>query len=136
MTNKKLRILIAESQNSESLMVERLLNRLGYHRIATASTLDEARLLGRCTEYPFDVLIISGLLIVSEQFDDSSLAGISLNGLIYQSLYLPQPLVPFAAEGVAMRLPGHLDLAELDAFMALVDPMSVHHQQRQVAIQL
>lgn len=134
MANKQLRILIADSRHTQSLLVERLLNRLGYHRIATASSLDEARILGRCTGRPFNVLIISGRLIVSEPLDGTALAGVSLNGLIYQSQYLPQGFDPLTVDGVATRLTGPLELAQLSAFMAQVDPQAASPRERSLAL--
>ncbi|HBN8606963.1 TPA: hypothetical protein L3744_005544 [Pseudomonas aeruginosa] len=53
---KTLRLLIAENCHAQSLLLERMLNRLGYHRIAIATSLSEACLLGHCTGHPFDVL--------------------------------------------------------------------------------
>lgn len=49
LVNKTLRLLIAENCHAQSLLLERMLNRLGYHRIAIATSLSEACLLGHCT---------------------------------------------------------------------------------------
>jgi len=134
MVNKHLRILIADSRHTQSLLVERLLNRLGYFRIATASSLDEARTLGRVTGNPFDVLIISARLIVSEPLDCMALVGVGLNGLIYQSQYLPVQYVPLAQQGVVKRHPGPLELEALSEFMALVDPHALPLRQPSLAL--
>ncbi|MFS2125139.1 chemotaxis protein CheY [Pseudomonas sp. Pseusp97] len=128
MANKTLRILIAENRHPQSLLVERMLNRMGYYRVATAASLDEARLLGRCTGRPFDVLIGSARLLNSERLDCTSLAGVYRNALVYQSQYLPADPAPLAAEGTVARLPGPLDASSLGAFMALIDPQALHRR--------
>lgn len=134
MANKTLRILIAENRHAQSLLVERMLNRLGYHRVATAASLDEARLLGRCTGRPFDVLIGSARLFNSEPLDCTSLAGVYHNALVYQSQYLPADPAPLAAEGTVARLPGPPDAASLGAFMTLIDPQALHRREYQPAL--
>ncbi|QRY77824.1 hypothetical protein JVX91_19765 [Pseudomonas sp. PDNC002] len=121
MANKQLRILIADRLHAESLQAERLLNQMGYYRIATATSLDEVRLLGRFTGRPFDVLIISGSLIANEPLDGTSLSGVSLNGLIYHCQYLPHHFNPLSASGTSMQLPGPLKYSEVRDFMLRVD---------------
>lgn len=135
MANKQLRILIADSRHCESLQVERLLNQLGYHRIATASSMDEVRLLGRFTGRPFDALIISGSLIANEPLDGMALTGVTLNGLIYHCQYLPQRFNPLSANEVAMRLPSVPKLAELESFMSQVDSQLVSHARPGLVLQ-
>lgn len=122
MTDKNLRILIAERCHTQSLLIERLLNLLGYHRIATAMSLSEAYLLGSCTGDPFDVLICSARLLSSEPLEPTSLAGVGRSALVYQSQELANELAPLATESTLARLPGTLDAASLGAFMTLIDP--------------
>ncbi|SDJ30379.1 hypothetical protein SAMN05216189_101524 [Pseudomonas delhiensis] len=134
MASKALRILIADSRHHQLLLVERLLNQLGYHRIATASSLEEAQILGRCG-HPFDVLIINGPLIASRSLDRMFLAGVCLNGLIYQGQFLPEQFVPLPPEGTCICLPGSLELPDLRAFMGRVDPQAARHIERRLALQ-
>lgn len=134
MANKTLRILIADSRHSQTLLMERMLNRLGYFRIATASTLAEARLLGRFRECPFDVMIANARLLTSEQLDCTSLAEVCLSALIYQSQYLPMVHTLLIAEGSLVRLQGALDVSSLDRFMALVDPSAMHRREQNLAV--
>lgn len=68
------------------------------------------------------MLFISARLIVSEPLDCMALAGVGLNGLIYQSQYLPVQYVPLAQQGAVKSQPGPLELEALSEFMARVDP--------------
>lgn len=125
LVNKTLRLLIAENCHAQSLLLERMLNRLSYHRIAIATSLSEACLLGPCTGHPFDVLICNARLLASEPLGDASLAGICHSALVYRSQHLPteRALLPVAA--TLARLPGALDAASLGAFMMLIDPRAL-----------
>ncbi|WP_327440573.1 chemotaxis protein CheY [Pseudomonas donghuensis] len=130
MANKILRILIADSQHSQTLLVERMLNRLGYYRIATASSLAEVRSLGHCPGYPFDILIGSAWLLFGGQTERDSQPGIYFNALIYQCHYVQPGSTLTAIEGTVARLPGALDATSLDMFMALIDPQAVHNPDK------
>jgi hypothetical protein len=124
MADKKLRILIAERCQTQSLVIERSLNRLGYYRIATADSLTEMHLLGSCTG-PFDVLICNAWLLrfSRELQEPTSLAGVCRSALMYQSQRFPGNLAPLAPEGTFASLPESLGVANLSAFMRLVDPL-------------
>lgn len=122
---KTLRLLIAENCHAQSLLLERMLNRLGYHRIAIATSLSEACLLGHCTGHPFDVLICNARLLASEPLGDASLAGICHSTLVYRSQHLPTERAPLPVAATLARLPGALDAASLGAFMMLIDPRAL-----------
>ena len=57
MTNKTLRILIADEHPSQRLQLERLLNGLGYYRIAPVECFDELQRLVHCALQPFNLLL-------------------------------------------------------------------------------
>lgn len=120
MANKHLRILITENLHREALWKEQMLNQLGYFRIAVASSLQEMRILGRCTSMPFDVMISSSRLLNTEPLQRGSTAGVYRNALFYDMKYLCTDPTLLAAPGTVVQLPGPLGIANLDAFMALV----------------
>lgn len=130
MVDKSLRILIANASHPQTLLVERMLNRLGYYRIATTYSLTEAEILGRCTGNPFDLMIVSGRLIVGESQGCPNLAGVCRNALIYLGQLLPAALPGVADGGTVARLLGALDVASLRMFMALIDPQLAAGTQR------
>lgn len=130
MANKTLRILIADSRHFQTLLVERMLNRLGYYRIATASSIEEACILGHCTGTPFDLLIASARLLPTEATDSARLSGVCLNGLVYQSQYLPESFMPLVTEGAVSHLQGALDSTSLAMFMALIDPQAAPYREQ------
>lgn len=69
MTNKALRILIADGQHFYRLKIERALNQLGYYRIAPIHRLDEVLSAVDFGDTPLDVLIINAALAHSVKFD-------------------------------------------------------------------
>lgn len=135
MANKALRILIADSRHSQTLLVERMLNRLGYYRIATASSLAEVHNLGHCSGYPIDILIGSAWLLSSGQTVRDSQPGIYHNALIYQCHDVQVGNTLSVTEGTVARLPFALDTTSLGMFMALIDPQAVHNFSARVGIE-
>lgn len=69
MTNKALRILIVDDRHEPLLHIEKLLNRLGYHRIAPINSFDELVLLTNDPQQPFDLLIVNKALAVPYGMD-------------------------------------------------------------------
>lgn len=59
MIHKSSRILIADEQHFFRLRIERVLNQLGYHRIAPVQSITELRRLVDYAYAPFDVLILN-----------------------------------------------------------------------------
>ncbi|WP_455825152.1 hypothetical protein [Pseudomonas graminis] len=57
MIDKHLRILIVDPLHAHVMQIEKMLNRMGYYCIATASSASEARRLSRAGIKPFDVLL-------------------------------------------------------------------------------
>ncbi|MED7666902.1 chemotaxis protein CheY [Pseudomonas moraviensis subsp. stanleyae] len=62
MSNKALRILIADPQHFHRMKIERLFNALGYYRVAPVQSLDELLTLVDYGCEPFDVLVINAEL--------------------------------------------------------------------------
>ena len=63
MPNKALTILIADEQHLQRLYIEKMLNRLGYHRIVPVQTFEEVQILTAIPAEPFDVLIVNAGLV-------------------------------------------------------------------------
>lgn len=62
MTNKALRILIADEQHFHRMKTERLFNQLGYYRVAPVQSLVEMLTLVEYGCEPFDLVVINALL--------------------------------------------------------------------------
>ncbi|PWY53224.1 chemotaxis protein CheY [Pseudomonas sp. RW409] len=69
MTNKALRILIADERHEQLLHIEKLLNRLDYYRIAPIRTFDELALLTSGPQPSFDLLIVNKALALPHGVD-------------------------------------------------------------------
>ncbi|WP_349976307.1 histidine kinase [Pseudomonas sp. WHRI 8519] len=125
MTNKTLRILIADEHPSQRLQLERLLNGLGYYRIAPVGSFDELQRLVQCALEPFNLLL--------GNFELASHAGVDLarfcrvstqiqHALLYHSRHLKVPSVPPSErQAVSVSLPQVPDNEALESFMALID---------------
>lgn len=64
MSNKALRILIADEQHFHRMKIERMLNQLGYFRIAPVHSIEELLTLVEYSSEPFDLVMISTSLTV------------------------------------------------------------------------
>ena len=64
MLNKALRILIADEQHFHRMHIERMLNQLGYFRIAAVHCVEELLTLVEYSSEPFDLVMISMSLTV------------------------------------------------------------------------
>jgi CheY-like chemotaxis protein len=62
LSNKSLRILIADEQHFNRLRIERWFNQLNYFRIAPVQNLDELLSLVEYGGEPFDLLVINAAL--------------------------------------------------------------------------
>ncbi len=63
MIDKHLRILIVDPLHAHVLQIEKMLNRMGYYCIATASSATQALRLSRAGRTPFDVLLAADHLL-------------------------------------------------------------------------
>jgi DNA-binding NarL/FixJ family response regulator len=59
MTQKTIRILIADQQHLRRLHIEKMLNQLGCHRIATLNSFEEVVAATLLPGTPFDLVIIN-----------------------------------------------------------------------------
>lgn len=92
MSNRALRILIADDQHFHRMQIERTLNQLNYYRIAPVHTLEELLSLVEYSCDPFDLLIINCTLATHSGFDllDFCLDNPQLgHALIYDSQRFP-----------------------------------------------
>lgn len=62
MSNKSLRILIADTQHFNRLRIERLFNLLGYFRVAPVQSLEELLRLVEYGSQPLDLVVVNGAL--------------------------------------------------------------------------
>ncbi|CAH0200790.1 MULTISPECIES: chemotaxis protein CheY [Pseudomonas] len=101
MSNKALRILIADPQHFHRMKIERLFNALGYYRVAPVQTLGELLTLVDYGCEPFDVLVINAELAAGSL----DLLGFLLdNPQVRHALIYNEPLAPLqAAAGFAQE---------------------------------
>jgi len=69
MSNRALRILIADDQHFRRMQIERALNQLNYYRVAPLHRLEELLTLVEYSCESFDLLIINANLAVRSDFD-------------------------------------------------------------------
>ncbi|MBV4487227.1 chemotaxis protein CheY [Pseudomonas sp. SWRI153] len=130
MTNKALRILIADPQHFHRMKIERLFNGLDYYRVAPVQDLAELLTLVDYGCEPFDVLLINAELaagaldLLSFLLDNPQVR----HALIYNEPMAPlQAVTGFAQENVQIShtpLPG---LQAVRQLMALVDAPDITH---------
>ncbi|MGX1187328.1 hypothetical protein AB7M29_005007 [Pseudomonas sp. F-14 TE3623] len=104
MTNKTLRILIADEQHFHRMKTERLFNQLDYYRVAPVQSLAEMLTLVEYGCEPFDLVVIN-----------ASLAGgtLDLPGFFLDNRQVRHALINASA------LP---DFASIQWLMTLIDP--------------
>ncbi|KXK67788.1 histidine kinase [Pseudomonas monteilii] len=130
MANKTLRILIADAHPCQRLQLERLLNGLGYYRIAPVESFEELQRLVLSALQPFHLLLGNIELASHVGVDLARFCRVSTqiqHALLYHSNQLQVPLVPQAErQAVSMSLPQVPDNEALEAFMAIIDsPLQV-----------
>ncbi|WMI98139.1 chemotaxis protein CheY [Pseudomonas chlororaphis subsp. aurantiaca] len=128
MTNKALRILIADECHEQLLHIEKLLNRLDYYRIAPIRTFDELALLTGGPQPSFDLLIVNKALALPHGIDMQQFCRTRpqiRNALFYDS---PEPsleLMPRSPERpVRACLADTPDADSLSVLMGIIDPPS------------
>lgn len=130
MANKTLRILIADTHPCQRLQLERLLNGLGYYRIAPVDSFEELQRLVQCALQPFHLLLGNIELASHAGVDLERFCRVSTqiqHALLYHSSQLKVPAVPQAErQAVSLSLPQVPDNEALESFMAIIDgPMLV-----------
>ncbi|MBR7197022.1 MULTISPECIES: chemotaxis protein CheY [Pseudomonas] len=132
MSNKALRILIADPQHFHRMKIERLFNALGYYRVAPVQTLGELLTLVDYGCEPFDVLVINSELaagsldLLSFLLDNPQVR----HALIYNEQSAPlQALAGFAQESAQISPTPLPNLQLIGQVMARVEA----HGERQAA---
>lgn len=125
MPDKSMRILIADEHPAQRLQLERMLNRLGYYRIAPVEDFDALQHLVQGALQPFQLLL--GNIELGRH------AGVELarfcrgcpqiqHVLLYHSQHLKVPSVPpTERRAVTVSLPKVPDNEALASFMAIID---------------
>ena len=125
MANKTLRILIADAHPCQRLQLERLLNGLGYYRIAPVDSFEELQRLVQCALQPFHLLLGNIELASHAGVDLARFCRVSTqiqHALLYHSSQLKVPAVPQAErQAVSLSLPQVPDNEALESFMAIID---------------
>lgn len=125
MINKSLRILIADEHPYQRLQLERLLNGLGYYRIAPVESFEELQRLVQSALQPFNLLVGNIELASHAGVDLARFCGVSTqiqHALLYHTPHLKVPSVPPSErQAVNVSLPQVPDNEALQTFMALID---------------
>ncbi|WP_089042178.1 chemotaxis protein CheY [Pseudomonas fluorescens] len=93
MSNKTLRFLIADGEHLQRVKIEKMLNQLGYYRIAPLSSFEEVQALTRSNGVMFDLLkfcrenpMIRHALIYDGQCAQRSVVPVSASQTLHLSL--------------------------------------------------
>ncbi|WP_150768271.1 response regulator [Pseudomonas fluorescens] len=125
MSNKSLRILIADEQHFNRLRIERGFNQLGYYGVAPVQNLEELLVLVEYASEPFDLLLVNAALagdqldLVAFCVDNRQLDRV----LIYDCQRARLPSIPTGEQPkVQVSRVALPDLAAIQRLMAQVDP--------------
>lgn len=125
MPNKSMRILIADEHPMQLLQLEKMLNGMGYFRIAPVESFEDLQRLVQSALQPFNLLV--------GNIDLASHVGVDLDrfcrvnpqiqhALLYESQHLKVPTIPSGQrEAVNVSLPKVPDNETLQGFMAIID---------------
>ena len=130
MPHKSLRILIADEHPSQRLQLEKMLNAMGYYRIAPVENFEDLQRLVQSALQPFNLLIGNIELASHVGVDLARFCRVSSqiqHALLYHSQRLKVPAVPQTErKAVSISLPKVPDSEALESFMAIIDlPMVV-----------
>ncbi|MBF8730908.1 MULTISPECIES: histidine kinase [Pseudomonas] len=125
MANKTMRILIADEHPCQRLQLEKMLNGLGYYRIAPVESFEDLQRLVQSALQPFNLLIGNIELASHAGVDLARFCRVSTqiqHALLYHSQHLKVPAVPQAQrQAVNISLPRVPDDEALQSFMAIID---------------
>lgn len=125
MPNKSMRILIADAHPEQRLQLERMLNGLGYYRIAPVESFDDLQRLVHSALEPFNLLVGNIELASHAGVDLARFCRVSTqiqHALLYHSPHLKVPSVPSTdRQAVSISLPRAPDSEALESFMAIID---------------
>jgi PleD family two-component response regulator len=125
LSNKSLRILIADEQHFHRLRIERWFNQLGYYGVAPVQRLEELLILVEYASKPFDLLVVNAALadgkldLLDFCLDNRQLERV----LIYDGEQARLPPIPACGQQKIQVSHALLpDLASIQRLMAFVDP--------------
>ncbi|WP_137807822.1 response regulator [Pseudomonas sp. G(2018)] len=125
MSNKSLRILIADEQHFHRLRIERWFNQLGYYGVAPVQSLEELLILVEYASEAFDLLVVNAALadgkldLLDFCLDNRQLERV----LIYDGEQARLPPIPACGQQKIQVSHALLpDLASIQRQMALVNP--------------
>ncbi|CAG8871190.1 hypothetical protein PS627_04348 [Pseudomonas fluorescens] len=125
MPNKSMRILIADEHPSQLLQLEKMLNSLGYYRIAPVECFEDLQRLVQGALQPFNLLIGNIDLATHCGVDLARFCRVSTqvqHALLYHSQHLKVPNVPASErQAVNISLPKVPDSQALESFMTIID---------------
>ncbi|MHC8318558.1 PleD family two-component system response regulator [Pseudomonas sp. LB3P31] len=125
MSNKALRILIADEQHFQRMRIERLFNQLNYYRVAPVHSLEELQTLVDYGCEPFDLVVINAsmageALDLLDFFRDNAQVR---HAFIYDAQHAKLPSIPACEQQKIQVSHSALpDLASIQRLMAQVDP--------------
>ncbi|TFB30618.1 response regulator [Pseudomonas sp. F01002] len=125
MSNKALRILIADELHFHRMKVERLFNQLDYYRIAPVHSLEELLTLVEYGCEPFDLVVVNASLAdrtlnLLDFFRDNHQVH---HALIYDGQQAQLPPIPACVQQTVKVSHATLpDLASIERLMEIVDP--------------
>ncbi|MCW2267333.1 histidine kinase [Pseudomonas sp. JUb96] len=140
MPNKSMRILIADEHPMQLMQLEKMLNGMGYYRIAPVECFEDLQRLVQSALQPFNLLL--------GNIDLANHVGVDLerfcrvnwqiqHALLYQSQHLKVPAIPNAQrQAVNISLPKVPDNETLQTFMGIIDAPRVLGQLPGVAERL
>ncbi|MCY1400661.1 hypothetical protein D9M71_157610 [compost metagenome] len=125
MPNKKMRILIADEHHAQVMQIEKMLNHLGYYRIAPVQSFEELLSITQSALDPFHLLIANTDLATHAGVDLTRFCGESpqiQHALLYETQYVMVPAVPASQrKSVSVCLPRLPDPEALHTFMDIID---------------
>jgi len=125
MSNKALRVLIADEQHFHRMKIERELNQMRYFRIAPVYQLEELLTLVEYGCEPFDLLIVNADFVGEAQFDLLAFCQDNQqlhHAFIYNGQRLQPPGNVARQQRVQLSRQSLPDWAALHRLMAWVDP--------------
>lgn len=125
LSNKTLRILIADEQHFYRMKIERLFNQLGFYRIAPVHSLEELLTLIEYASEPFDLVVINavmaaGALNLPDYLRDNRQVR---HAMIYNGQSVTLSPIPACVQQTVQISHAPLpDLSSIQRQMTLIDP--------------
>ncbi|MGB3126151.1 MAG: hypothetical protein WBB95_20260 [Pseudomonas sp.] len=117
MVDKNIRVLIIEPAHQQALVIEKMLNLMGYYCVAATATVEEGLLLNRYGLRNFDVLIAPFPVLVLEHCRVTRFKGFNIRNLFLYSCSPHDHDIPILVKGHACFRSGLPEYDALQAFM-------------------